>query len=125
MSEKITSHRELKVYRLSFDLGMELFAITKAFPKEEIYSMTDQIRRSSRSVSANISEAFRKRRYPKNFVSKLSDSEAEAAETQVWLDYALAWQYITKESYDKLIQQYEYVIGMLVNMSSHPEKWAW
>ena len=72
-----------------------------------------------------LGEAFRKRRYPKNFVSKISDAEAEAAETQVWLDYALACQYITKESYDKLIQQYEYVIGMLVNMRSHPEKWAW
>jgi len=85
----------------------------------------DQIRKSSRSVSANIAEAFRKRRYPRNFVSKLSDSESESAETQVWLDYALACKYINNEDHERLNQQYENIIGMLVNMSNHPEKWAW
>ena len=88
--EKIKTHRDLRVFKLSFEAGMEVFKMTKSFPREEIYSLTDQIRRSSRSVSGNIAEAFRKRRYPKAFVAKLSDSEGEAAETQVWLDYSLA-----------------------------------
>ena len=79
MSERIKTHQDLKVYQLSFEVGMEVFHVTKLFPKEERYSLTDQIRRSSRSVSGNIAEAFRKRRYPKHFVSKLSDSEGEAA----------------------------------------------
>jgi four helix bundle protein len=125
MADKIKTHRELKVYRLSFEVGMEIFELSKNFPKEETYSLTDQMRRSSRSVSANIAEAFRKRRYPKSFVSKLSDSESEASETQVWLDYALACKYINKEDYKSLNQKYENIIGMLVNMSNHPEKWAW
>lgn len=76
--EKIKTHRELRVFQLSFEAGMEIFKLTKTFPKEETYSLTDQIRRSSRSVSGNIAEAFRKRRYPKSFISKLSDSEGEA-----------------------------------------------
>lgn len=88
--EKIRTHKDLKVYALSFEAGMEVYGITKSFPKEEMFSLTDQIRRSSRSVSGNIGEAFRKRRYPKLFISKLTDSEGEAAETQIWLDYALA-----------------------------------
>lgn len=125
MADRIKSHRELKVYQMSFEAGMEIFKVSKSFPKEETYSLTDQIRRSSRSVSANIAEAFRKRRYPKNFVSKLTDSESEAAETQVWLDYALACEYIDKETYDALNKNYENIIGMIVNMSSHPEKWSW
>lgn len=110
---------------MSFEAGMNIFKVSKSFPKEETYSLTDQIRRSSRSVSANIAEAFRKRRYPKNFVSKLTDSESESAETQVWLDYALACEYIDKETFDALNKNYENIIGMLVNMSSHPEKWSW
>jgi len=125
MADKIKSHRELKVYQMSFDVGMKIFNLSKTFPKEETYSLTDQMRRSSRSVSANIAEAFRKRRYPKHFVSKLTDSEAESAETQVWLDYALACKYINNENYEKLNKQYENIIGMLVNMSNHPEKWSW
>jgi four helix bundle protein len=87
--DKIKTHRDLNVFKLSFEAGMEVFEITKEFPKDEMYSLTDQIRRSSRSVSGNIAEAFRKRKYPKSFVAKLSDSEGEAAETQVWLDYAI------------------------------------
>jgi len=99
--DKIRTHRDLKVFRLSFDSGMEIFHLTKSFPKEELYSLTDQIRRSSRSVSGNLAEAFRKRKYPKHFVSKLSDSEGEAAETQVWLDYALACNYIDNKTHFK------------------------
>jgi len=94
--EKIKSHRDLRVYKLSFESGMEIYKLTKNFPKDETYSLTDQIRRSSRSVSGNIAEAWRKRRYDKAFVSKLNDSEGEAAETQVWLEYALSCEYISK-----------------------------
>ena len=97
----------------------------KSFPREETYSLTDQIRRSSRSVSGNIAEAFRKRRYPKSFVSKLSDSEGEAAETQVWLDYALRCQYIDEEVYKELNDKYDHVISMLVLMAAKPGKWEW
>ena len=87
---KIRSHKELDVYKDSFNAAMRIFEISKGFPREETYSLTDQIRRSSRSVCSNTAEAFRKRRYPKAFISKLSDSEAEAAETQTWLDFSLS-----------------------------------
>lgn len=125
MADKIMTHRELKVYQLSFEVGMEIFNITKSFPKEEIYSLIDQIRRSSRSVSGNIAEAFRKRRYPKSFIAKLSDSEGEAAETQVWLDYALECDYIDTEIYNALNDKYDHIIAMIVNMTSKPENWKW
>ncbi len=125
MSEKIKSHRELKVFQLSFEAGMEIFRLTKKFPKEEKYSLTDQIRRSSRSVSGNNAEAFRKRRYPKSFIAKLSDSEGEAAESQVWLDYALECGYIEKETHHGLTDKYEHIISMIVNMISRPENWSW
>ncbi len=121
--EKIKSHRDLRVYKLSFETGMEIYKLTKNFPKDESYSLTDQIRRSSRSVSGNIAEAWRKRRYDKAFISKLNDSEGEAAETQVWLEYALSCEYISKDSFEKLNENYEYILGMLVNMSRNPEKW--
>ena len=87
---KIRSHRELEVYQLAFRAAERIFEISKSFPKEETYSLTDQIRRSSRSVCSNLAEAFRKRRYPKSFVAKLTDSEGEAAETQTWIDFALS-----------------------------------
>lgn len=121
--EKIKSHSDLRVYKLSFETGMEIYKLTKNFPKDETYSLTDQIRRSSRSVSGNIAEAWRKRRYDKAFISKLNDSEGEAAETQVWLEYALSCEYISKDSFEKLNENYEYILGMLVNMSRNPEKW--
>lgn len=122
--EKIRTHKDLKVYQLSFEAGMMIFQITKIFPKEEMYSLTDQIRRSSRSVSGNIAEAFRKRKYPKSFVSKLTDSEGEAAETQVWLDYALECGYIDKNKHAELFDKYDHIIAMLVNMSTKPENWS-
>lgn len=125
MSDKIKIHQELKVYQLSFEAGMEVFRMTKSFPKEEMYSLTDQIRRSSRSVSGNLAEAFRKRRYPKHFVSKLSDSEGEAAETQVWLDYALECGYINKETHVTLNDKYDHILSMLVKMITKPENWSW
>jgi four helix bundle protein len=122
---KIRSHRQLDVYQIAFDAAVEIYNLSKSFPKEETYSLTDQIRRSSRSVCANLAEAFRKRKYPKHFVSKLSDSEAEAAETQVWLDFALELKYITKEKFETLDSKYERIIGKLVNMAAHPEKWSY
>jgi four helix bundle protein len=120
----LRSHKELDVYQLSFKLSMEIFNYTKTFPKDELFSLTSQIRRSSRSVSANIAEAFRKRRYEKAFISKLSDSEAEAAETQVWIDYSLECKYISKPLHLKLLTDYDYIIGKIVNMINSPDKWS-
>ena len=94
----IRTHKELDVYKMAVEVAMEVFEITKFFPKEEKFSLIDQIRRSSRSVAANVAEAFRKRRYPKSFISKLSDSEGEAAETQVWLEFSEKCKYISKET---------------------------
>jgi four helix bundle protein len=122
---KIRSHKELEVYKLAFEAAMTIFEISKKFPKEETYSLTDQIRRSSRSVCGNLAEAFRKRRYPKAFISKLSDSEGESAETQTWLDFAINCNYITGEEQNELNTAYENIIGKLVNMSLHPENWSW
>jgi four helix bundle protein len=122
---KIRSHKELEVFKLSFDAAMRIFEISKRYTKEETYSLTDQIRRSSRSVCSNQAEAFRKRRYPKSFISKLSDSESEAAETQTWLDFANNCKYITSDEHKELYANYENIIGKLVNMSLHPENWSW
>jgi len=121
---KIRTHRELEVYKLAFKTAVEIYKLSKSFPKDEQYSLTDQIRRSSRSVCANLAEAFRKRKYPKHFVSKLTDSEAEAAETQVWLDFALEFNYIDQENYNRLDASCNSIIGMLVTMSNQPEKWT-
>lgn len=118
------SHKELDVYQLAFKTSMEIFNITRLFPKEELYSLTSQIRRSSRSVSANLAEAFRKRRYEKAFVAKLSDSEAEASETQVWIDYFLECGYISANQHDVLFKAYDNIIGKIVNMINHPDKWS-
>jgi len=123
--DRIKTHKDLKVYLLSLETAMKIFELSKGFPKTEAYSLTDQIRRSSRSVSGNIAEAFRKRRYPKAFVSKLSDAEGEAAETQVWLDYAKRCQYLAPEECNALDENYDHIIGMLVNMIKEPEKWSW
>lgn len=121
---RIISHKELKVYQLSFEAAMQIFEISKSFPSEEKYSLTDQIRRSSRSVSGNIAEAWRKRRYEKSFVAKLSDSEGEAAETQVWLDYSLSCNYIQKATHNELYEKYNHILGMLVNMIINPHQWT-
>jgi len=120
----ILSHKQLDVYKLAYKLAMDIFHLSKKFPADERYSLTDQIRRSSRSVSANLAEAFRKRRYEKAFISKLSDSEGECAETQTWLDFARDCEYINSVTCDKINQEYEHVIGMLVNMIKSPEKWS-
>ena len=120
----IRSHKELDVYQIAFKTSMDIFHLTKSFPKDEIYSLISQIRRSSRSASANIAEAFRKRRYEKAFIAKLSDSEAEAAETQVWLDYSLECGYIPEIVHQKLFNDYDNIIGKIVNMINHPDKWS-
>ena len=122
---KIRSHKELDTYIMAFKTAMSIFQLTNSFPKDEKYSLTDQIRRSSRSVCANLAEAFRKRKYPKHFVSKLSDSEGEAAETQVWLDFSLDCDYIDQKTYEELSLIYDHIIGKLVNMAMHPEKWKY
>lgn len=120
----VKSHRGLDVYKIAFNTALEIFDVSKSFPKEEKYSLTDQIRRSSRSVCANIAEGYRKRRYEKSFVSKLSDSEAEAGETQVWLEFALAHGYISKNLFDQLFDKYEHIISMLVKMQNNAKKWS-
>jgi len=106
--------KELIVYKKAFNLAMEIFSISKSFSKEEKYSLTDQIRRSSRSTCANIAESYRKRIYPKHFISKLTDSDGENSETMVWLDFALASEYITKEKYKPLHSECM-EIGKLIN----------
>lgn len=121
--ERIDSYKELRVYQAAIEAAMLIFNLTKHFPAEEKYSMVDQIRRSSRSVCANIGEAWRKRRYPAHVVSKLSDSEAEAEETRIWVDLALRCGYLKKEQADDLDDRYDKVLGQLVRMINAPEKW--
>lgn len=115
-TQKIQSVRDLEVYKLAFNTAMEIFDISKSFPKEEKYSLTDQIRRSSRSICANLAEAWHKRKYIAVFINKLSDSESEAAETQVWLEFALSCNYINKELFGKLDERYEHIFAMLITM---------
>ena len=115
-------YRDLKVHQLAYRLAMEIFKESKAFPKEERYSLTDQIRRSSRSVAANIAEGYRKRRYPSMFVSKLADADAEATETQVWLDFARDCGYLDRQKNDELVEGYEEIGKMLGGMMASPEK---
>jgi len=120
----LRGHRDLKVFQLAYRLAMEIFHLSKRFPREEIYSLTDQIRRSSRSVAANLAEGFRKRRYPNMLVNKLSDCDGEATETQVWLDFALDCGYLSKENYDQLTSGYEEVGRMLSGMMANPGRFA-
>ena len=117
-------HRDLKVFQLAYRLAMEIFHLTKQFPKEELYSLTDQIRRSSRSVAANLAEGFRTRRYPNMLINKLTDCDGEATETQVWLDFSLDCGYMSKENHDHLTTGYEEVGRMLSSMMANPEKFA-
>jgi len=118
----MSSFRDLIAYKKAFALSMEIFVITKTFPKEETYSLIDQIRRSSRSVFASIAEAYKKRKYPNHFVSKLTDADMENGETQAWLDASLACNYINKEKYDELDKQSDEVTRLLIFMINNPEK---
>lgn len=117
-------YKDLKVYQLAFELAMKIFEETKTFPKEEKYSLTDQLRRSSRSVTANIAEGYRKRQYQKMFLSKLADADGEATETQVWLDYALRCNYLSQEQYEVIAKRYKEVGRMLGSMLAKPEKFV-
>ena len=121
---RIQSHKELIVFKCAFDLALQIHHLTKIFPPEEKYSLTDQIRRSSRSVAANIAEAFIKRRYPKSFVSKLLECEGEAAETQVWLNFANAFGYLDENSMQVLDQKYDHIQAQIFTMIQSPEKWS-
>ena len=121
---KIKHFRELDVYQNALKATMDIFEISKRFPREERFSLTDQVRRSSRSVCANISEAWRKRRYAAAFVSKLNDAEGEAAETQVHIEIASLCGYLDVSGFQRLDDIYDKIIGQLVNMATHPEKWT-
>jgi four helix bundle protein len=120
----LRGHRDLKVFQLAYRLAMEIFHLSKHSPREEVYSLTDQIRRSSRSVAANLAEGFRKRRYPNMLVNKLTDCDGEATETQVWLDFALDCGYLSKENHDHLTNGYEEVGRMLSGMMANPRRFA-
>lgn len=120
---KVATHRDLNVYRMAMDGAMQIFDLTKKFPTEEKFSLVDQIRRSSRSVCANIVESWRKRRYKFAFVSRLNDAETEAAETQVWLEFALRCKYIDRKIFQKLNTYYDQIIGKLVRMIHNPNPW--
>ena len=120
----VTCFQELRVYRQAFEAAMGIFELSKSWPSEERYSLTDQIRRSSRSVCANVAEAWHKRRYVAHFVSKLSDADTEAAETQVWLDFALRCGYLGQEDRDRLYRLYDTVCGGLVKMMANPNRWC-
>jgi four helix bundle protein len=123
MKKKILSHRDLEVYGKAFDAAMQIFDYSKRFPKEETYSLTDQVRRSSRSVCANLAEAWRKRRYEAAFISKLSDAESEAAESQVWTEFAVRCDYLKRDHAVQLYATYDEILRMLVAMINHPESW--
>ena len=121
--ELIKYHWELEVYKMSVETAMQVFELSKKFPKEERYSLTDQIRRSSRSVSGQIAEAWRRRKYENVFVNKLNEAEGEAAETQVWLEFAVRCGYVSTKVGRELHRAYDRILGKLVNMGNNPEKW--
>jgi len=123
-TKRIGSVRELKVYKLAFEAAMEIFEISKSFPKEETYSLTDQVRRSSRSVCTNLAEGWRKRRYKAVFINKLSDAGQEAAETQAWLEFALACKYIDKRAFKRLDDKFEHIFAMLFKMEQKAESFC-
>ncbi|MBD2482586.1 four helix bundle protein [Planktothrix sp. FACHB-1365] len=119
----IRTPEDLEVYQLSFQGAMQIFKASQRFPIEERYSLTDQIRRSSRSVCANLAEAWRKRRYEAAFIAKLNDSEAEASETQVWIKFAVQCGYLDAHTGQELYTTYDKILGSLVNMINHPKSW--
>ena len=124
MSERINTFRDLRVYVEACALDLEVFLVSKKFPKEELYSLTDQVRRSSRSIGANIAEAWAKRRYPAHFVSKLTDSDGELQETRHWLSRALAYGYITEQITKGLEERCDKIGGMLGKMVQNPDSFT-
>lgn len=121
--ETLKNQRDLEVYKLAFESAMQIFELSKKFPSDEKYSMTDQIRRSSRSVCANLAEAWRKRRYEGAFIAKLSDCEAEAAETQTWIEFAVQCNYLDADTGREIYRKYNSILGMLVTMIHNSDKW--
>ena len=121
---KIESFKDLIVYQKAYKLAMEIFEISKSFPKEERYSLTDQIRRSSRSVTSCLAESWAKRRYEKSFVNKLADSLGEENETEVWLDYSKDCDYIQQEIHEKILSDYDEVRKILISMINHSDDWC-
>ncbi|ERT03954.1 four helix bundle family protein [Lyngbya aestuarii BL J] len=119
----INNHEDLQVYQMAFDAAMNIFELSKKFPQEEKYSLTDQIRRSSRSVCANLAEAWRRRRYKGSFLARLNDAEAEAAETQVWLKFAVKCNYLELHQARELYSRYNQILGIIVNITNYPDKW--
>jgi len=117
-------YRDLKVYQMAYQIALDIHQLTKSFPKEEKYSLTDQIRRSSRSVPANLAEAWKKRRYEKAFISKLIDCAGEAGETEVWLDFSKDFEYIKDDQYKQLMQRYDEVNRMLYGMIDKADKFC-
>ena len=123
-SKKIQTHRDLAVYCKGFEAATQIFTLSRSFPKEEMYSLTDQIRRSSRSVCANLAEGWRKRRYEAAFISKLSDSESEAAETQVWIEFAVKCGYVNRDLAVPLYKVHDEILRMIVTIINHPDSWV-
>ena len=121
---KIGSFKELIVYQKAYKLAMEIFEITRTFPKEEKYSLTDQIRRSSRSVTSCLAESWAKRRYEKAFINKLTDSLGEENETETWLDFSKDCNYLKIETHTELMNGYNEVRKMLISMINNPDKWC-
>ena len=124
MNDRIRTHRDLIAFQKSFAAGKRVFELSQTFPREEMYSLTDQVRRSSRSVSANIAEAWRKRRYEKHFCSTLNIAEAEAAETQVWIEYAAAHGYLDADTTKQAVEFYDEILRMIVSMIHGSSKWC-
>jgi four helix bundle protein len=124
MGSRIESFEDLDVYQLALELQQDVFRLSKQFPKEETYSLTDQVRRSSRSVGANISEAWAKRRYPAHFVSKLSDADGEQDETRHWLQSAFICKYISEDEVGVMIGKCKVIGRKLGNMIQHPDQWV-
>jgi len=123
MGERINTYKELRVFQNAMEAAMKIFEVTKAFPAEERYSMVDQMRRSSRSVCANLAEAWRKRRYKAAFIAKLSDAESEACETQVWIEFAQRCGYLNDETSHDLDSTYDQIMGQIVTMIRESDKW--
>jgi len=117
------NYKETKVYKLAFEQAMDILEISKTFPKEETYSLTDQVRRSSRSVCTNLAEAYRKKRYPAHFVSKVTDSDSENSETGVWFDFSLACKYIPQQKHEKMVLRNDEIGRLLNHMINNPDKY--
>jgi len=124
VSQRVQSFRDLRVYQSAFELQQEIFRLTKEFPREELYSLTDQVRRASRSIGGNIAEAWHKRRYVASFVSKLTDADGEQAETQHWLDSSLACGYVLPDRHATLLEKCKDIGRMLGAMLADPESWC-